>query len=428
MDINNPEELLKYIDENIKIDLRAKDERGEVFTPMVLVNEMLDKLPDYVWDNPDLKWLDPSGGIGNFTIAIYYRLMNALIDIIKDPKIRKKHILENMIYMVEIDKSNCDILKTIFCGKKYKLNIFEGSFLDYKNDIMFDIIVGNPPYQDTDDSGKRKAKNRNLWSVFIEKSFNNFLKDNGYLLFITPYSFMSLGFKYKDIFYKNHIIYLNIKECEKHFKVGSSFCYYLIKKTPHKKSRKVKCLYNKKLYESDIYINDDTYFLPILLSKDSLSIIHKFYNNKLEKISFEKSGELDTHNKKPLIGKCNNVFINPIRHTTKNKDLCSSFKHTLADKNKILMNKSSKLEPIFDNGNLGITENQLYYLTNNNKYVNVLNSKLYRFIFLICKWSGFNNGLIFKNIPYIDNFTTEEEIYSIFKLTKEEIKLIEYKK
>ena len=425
MDINNPEELLKYIDENIKIDLRAKDERGEVFTPMVLVNEMLDKLPDYVWDNPDLKWLDPSCGIGNFTIAIYYRLMNGLIDIIKDPKIRKKHILENMIYMVEIDESNCNILKTIFCGKKYKLNIFEGSFLDYKNDIMFDIIVGNPPYQDTDDSGKRKAKNRNLWSIFIEKSFNNFLKDNGYLLFITPYSFMSLGFKYKDIFYKNHIIYLNIKECEKHFKVGSSFCYYLIKKTPNKKKSEVKCLYNKKLYESDIYINDDTYFLPILLSKNSLSIIHKFYNNKLEKINFKTSSELHKTNAKKKIDYCNNVFIHPIRHTTKYKDLCSSVKHSLADKNKILLNLSGNLQPLYNDGSMGFTQCQMYYLTNNKKYIDVLNSKLYSFIFSICKWSGFNSDLIFKNIPYIDNFTTNEEIYSIFKLTKEEIKLIE---
>lgn len=66
------------------------------------------------------------------------------------------------------------------------------------------------------------------------------------------------------------------KECEKYFNVGSSFSYYLIKKTPNKKSTKVKCLYNKKEYKSDdIYINDDTDFLPILLSKDSLSFFIK---------------------------------------------------------------------------------------------------------------------------------------------------------
>ena len=89
------------------------------------------------------------------------------------------------------------------------------------------------------------------------------------------------------------------------------------------------------------------------------------------------------------------------------------------------MNKPSELEPIFDNGKLGFTENQMYYLTNNKKYVDVLNSKLYRFIFSICKWSGFNSHLIFKNIPYIDNFTTDEDIYRLFKLTKDEINLIE---
>tara|TARA_Y100000385_G_scaffold108930_1_gene113072 strand:- start:63 stop:431 length:369 start_codon:yes stop_codon:yes gene_type:complete len=89
------------------------------------------------------------------------------------------------------------------------------------------------------------------------------------------------------------------------------------------------------------------------------------------------------------------------------------------------MNKPSELEPIFDNGKLGFTENQFYYLTNNEKYVDVLNSKLYRFIFSICKWSGFNSHLIFKNIPYIDNFTSDKDIYRLFKLTKQEIELIE---
>jgi len=33
--------------------------------------------------------------------------MEKLKDIIKDEKLRKKHILENMLYMSEINKKNC---------------------------------------------------------------------------------------------------------------------------------------------------------------------------------------------------------------------------------------------------------------------------------------------------------------------------------
>ena len=429
--IKEPDELLKYINDNLKPKQVEKKERGEVFTPMELVNEMLDtlnELPEKVWKNPNLKWLDPAAGMGNFPVAVYMRLMEGLKDVkgYRDEEKRRKHILKNMLYMVELDKTNVFMMKKIFCGKKYELNIFNGSFLDYKNDIIFDIIVGNPPYQNTDESGKRRALLNNLWSVFIDRSFNNLLKDNGYLLFITPYSWMTPGFKHKDIFYNNYIIYLNIKECEKHFKgVGSSFSYYLIKKTKVKNETTVICQYDKKIYESKMLI-DDILFLPILLSDKSLSIIRKFYNNKFPKVSFESSSELHHWKKKELIGECNKkIFKYPILHTSSYNNICSKIKHSLAGKNKILLNTSGYLEPIYDAGKYGFTEAQLYILTNNKNYVNTLNSKLYQFICKICKWSGFNSLSIFKNIPYIDNFTSDKDIYRLFKLTKQEIELIE---
>lgn len=424
--IETPDKLLEQINKTLPFTKKAKDERGEVFTPMELVNEMLDTLPKEVWKNKNLKWLDPAAGMGNFPVAVYMRLMEGLKYVIKDQEERRRWILKNMLYMVELDKTNVFMMKKIFCGKKYDLNIFNGSFLDYKNDIIFDIIVGNPPYQNTDESGKRRALLNNLWSVFIDRSFNNLLKDNGYLLFITPYSWMTPGFKHKDIFYNNYIIYLNIKECEKHFKgVGSSFSYYLIKKTKIKNETTVICQYDKKIYKSKMLI-DNILFLPILLSDKSLSIIDKFYNNKFQKVSFESSSELHHWKKKELIGECNKKsFKYPLLHTSSHNNICSKIKHSLASKNKILLNTSGYLKPIYDAGKYGFTEAQLYILTNNKNYVNTLNSKLYQFICKICKWSGFNSLSIFKNIPFIDNFTSDKDIYRLFKLTKDEIKLIE---
>jgi hypothetical protein len=67
----------------------------------------------------------------------------------------------------------------------------------------------------------------------------------------------------------------------------------------------------------------------------------------------------------------------------------------------------------------------MFLLTNKKKYVNILNSKLYKFIFKICKWSGFNILSIFKEIPFITENKTDEELYKIFKLTKDEIKIID---
>ena len=45
---------------------------------------------------------------------------------------RKKHILEKMLYMVEYDRTNSFMMSKIFCGNKYKLNIFTGSFIEDK--------------------------------------------------------------------------------------------------------------------------------------------------------------------------------------------------------------------------------------------------------------------------------------------------------
>lgn len=89
------------------------------------------------------------------------------------------------------------------------------------------------------------------------------------------------------------------------------------------------------------------------------------------------------------------------------------------------MNVPSNLDPLYDNGKLGFTENQIYFLTNNKEYLKLLNSKMYIFIFTICKWSGFNNKIIFKNIPYIEKFKDDITLYKLFNLTKDEIKLIE---
>jgi hypothetical protein len=422
--IHEPDKLLLFIHDNLKPKDVERRERGEVFTPMNLVNEMLDTLPEDVWTNPDLKWLDPAAGMGNFPIAVYIRLMECLKILIPDEEIRRKHILEKMLYMVELDKSNVFMMRKILCGNKYKLNIFQGSFLDYKTDITFNIIIGNPPFQKTDINGNRKALLNNLWSIFIDLSFNTFLKKDGYLLFITPYSWMTPGFKYKEIFYSNYIIYLNINECTKWFDVGSTFSYYLIKKTNIKEKTNVICMYKNEIFKNEIFINNVD-FLPILLTNECLSIIKKFYNNKIEKVSFQKSGELDTYFKKHLISECNEkIFKYKLRHTTTNTKLCSSIKHSLSDKNKILLNIPSYLDPLYDNGKLGITQNQMYLLTDNSKYIQILQSNLYKFIFEICKWSGFNSSSIFKNIPYIDNFISDEDLYILFKLTKKEIKII----
>ena len=101
LSISNPNYLFNYLNNFVQNE-QNKKQFGEVFTPMSLVDDMLSKLPIHVWTDPDLKWLDPCVGMGNFMIAVYLRLIKSLT-IIKDIDRRKKHILENMLYMIELN-------------------------------------------------------------------------------------------------------------------------------------------------------------------------------------------------------------------------------------------------------------------------------------------------------------------------------------
>ena len=71
------EKLLLYF-ENYETTQLDKKQRGVVFTPFLTVEFSLSKLPKEVWLNPDLKWLDPCCGIGNYSAYIYFKLMNTL--------------------------------------------------------------------------------------------------------------------------------------------------------------------------------------------------------------------------------------------------------------------------------------------------------------------------------------------------------------
>lgn len=124
---------------------------GECFTPVSIIDEMLDKLPKKVWSNPNLKWLDNSVGGGNFMVEVKNRLMEGLKRKIVDEAEREKHIIENMLFFVDIQAKNIYFTMQRLGGMEdYSYNCYVGSALDNDFDYWgcesFDIVVGNPPY------------------------------------------------------------------------------------------------------------------------------------------------------------------------------------------------------------------------------------------------------------------------------------------
>jgi hypothetical protein len=185
--------IRQIIESGLNVQREKMKGKGEVFTPIPLINEMLDVLPQSVWGDQDLKWLDPAGGLGNFMVIIYFRLMVGL-SFIKDNSERSKHIIEKMLFMVEIDSEN--VKKSVDLFKQIDgaciPNIIQEDFTNYKED-KYNIIVGNPPYNLGGVRSKIGVKTGiyTLWTTFIDKSLRMLEKD-GYLLFITPNSWTAL--------------------------------------------------------------------------------------------------------------------------------------------------------------------------------------------------------------------------------------------
>ncbi len=194
----------------------------EVFTPPSVARLVLDLLPDEVWEDPDLKWIDPFSKTGVFLREVVKRLLSGLAAKIPDDEERLRHILENMVFGVAITELTSMITRrTVYCSKFansdkasvkmsnpvgnliYKrlehefLNrkcgechasekIYGASDVEVENHayallhqrgrewiekeigLKFDVVVGNPPYQiEVDDAGQNINP---LYHLFIAQA------------------------------------------------------------------------------------------------------------------------------------------------------------------------------------------------------------------------------------------------------------------
>lgn len=238
----NPNETIKKILENQIF----RKSFAEVFTPDFLINDMTKKLPKFVWKNPDLKWLDNSCGSGNFLVFIKNKLMRTLSDVIIDKEEREKHILENMLYGIDIQAKNIVIASfRLDSNSKHNLNLVQHDALthDYWN-IKFDIIIGNPPYDASQNNQGKKGGGDNLWDKFVIKSLDN-LKDDGYLCYVHPTGWRkpqtekSANKKINQVMFSKQILHLNMNNTEdgkRVFDAGTRFDYYVMQNAPVTKS------------------------------------------------------------------------------------------------------------------------------------------------------------------------------------------------
>lgn len=434
----DPNELINFINSCLKINNKKKKENGEIFTPIKIIEEMINKLEKEdinIFTNPNLKWLDTSSGLGNFFIIIYLRLMNGLKSWEPNEKKRRKHILEEMLYMVEYDKTNVFMLKRIFCGDKYKLNIFYGSFIDgkkyvsekvpiYNSNIKFDIIIGNPPYNDN--------KNNPIYNIFIEKSISINPK---YIMFIVPSRWFCNG-KGLDNFRKmmlnrTDIVFIkHIKKSQtifgKDIDIRGGVNYFLINKD-----------YNGLCNFNNNFIKLNTYEI-LIRNQKYYSIINKVINYKFNLLNLPiLNSKIETNDKRLIDIKPNDDYIKCWVSILKNKDrikyihkdyIIKDFKFgVLICRNDT---KGDYITSLIKNDNEVFNNSYILFEVNNEKeakyLLSYIRSKFFNFLLRVLNSAIFISNKILKYIPLVplDREWNDETIYKFFKLNFEEIEII----
>ena len=234
IDMTNSE-IEEFIAKHLPVKIAEKKKYGEVFTPSVLIKKILDFFPQSVWSNPDLKWLDPSCGTGNFMILVYQKLMLGLK--ISSESERSKHIIQNMLYMVELNPKNVQTCKQIF---GHNANIICSDFLSDKHFFpdcnTFDCIIGNPPFQD-DVSVKGTGGKSKLYERIFLKAYELLQKD-GYLSFVVPDNMLSgNGNVAYNTLIKNNVQFVIFNSEIQSFFPGiqQNICYFFMEKKDPKK-------------------------------------------------------------------------------------------------------------------------------------------------------------------------------------------------
>ena len=442
---NDHKEVIEFIEQNLKPKREQVASRGEVFTPPNLVGDMVSHLPQDVWSNPNLTWLDPANGIGNFPVTVFAKLDEGLKGVIPDVAARRKHIVENMLYMVELDDTNIMLSKKLLqkmCGSlDCKFNLVKADFLELNDERLtrefginrFDVIMGNPPYN----AGGVSKGGGTIWPKFVTRSFE-LISPNGFITFVHPPGWRKF-YDSKDrenqgkIWYtiRNKpwfLRYIDISDKPRFVSTNVITDYYVIQASPPTGETEYSCSSLGIVSKGTAMMNLP--FIPNILTPETMSILAKIFS--------AKGGPIDIH------------YNQSFKPTADDKDATGTphYHFTQRDGTRVIYNKKYETVPdyvnspkvlmtmkagyergrlfaFYENRPIGTTNNSMYMAVESdefgNKLVGFFNSDIITFLMKITQYSEPPNYI--NEFKILNQLRVPESLNS-YDLTSNELQII----
>ena len=293
----------------------------EVFTPPELANKMLDLLPQELFCSPKTTFLDPFTKSGVFLREIVKRLDRGLEKQMPDRQQRIDHILHHQVFGIACTELTSLLSRrSVYCSKfangKYSISRFsnpEGNILyrnithtwvngkckycgasqtvydrgseaeqyaymfihtdnpnKFFNNMKFDVIVGNPPYQLNDGGGSRGISASPIYHLFVDTAKR--LKPK-YITLVIPSRWYAGGkglenFRHEmlnDDRISKLVDFPKSRDCFSSVDIAGGACYFLWSANHRglcsftSSINSVTTTTERKLSEFDIFIRDNHY-------------------------------------------------------------------------------------------------------------------------------------------------------------------------